>query len=204
MKKEVDQFTKETLKVPKIVATLPTFARKQEPIKKIANLNGILQKIIELRAFHFKVNNVQVFKDLDPAFPLMLIDPYQMQQVFLTLINHAIKSMTEAHKKGSLSITTHKTGNKVRIQISDDGPGISKEQITKIFDPLTAKEGEDDGAGLDLSISYGIVKDNEGEIWAESEVGKGASFLIEFPTPTLKHYKEEVYDRKNALQAVGI
>jgi signal transduction histidine kinase len=207
LEKGIDLHTKETFKVPRFVPTFPTPSRNQEPIKKIANLNGILQRIIELRAFHFKLNNVQVTKDLDPTFPLMLIDPYQIQQVFLNIIHHAIQSMTETQKKGSLSINTHKIGNKVRIEFSDNGPGISKDHLTEIFNPCITTDGEESGTKFDLSISYRIVKDHGGEIWAESEIGKGASFLIEFPTPTLKNYnevKEEAYHRKNALQAAGI
>ena len=204
MEKGIDLHTKEALKVPRFIATSLTLSRKQEPIKKIANLNGILQRTIELRAFHFKLNNIQVTKDLDPTFPLMLIDPYQIQQVFLNLINHAIKSMTERQKKGSLSITTHRIGNKVRIEFSDDGPGISKEHLIEIFNPRTITEEEEGETEFDLSISYRIVKDHGGEIWAESEIGKGASFLIEFPTPTLKEVKEEAYHRKHALQAARI
>jgi CheY-like chemotaxis protein len=81
-------------------------------------------------------------------------------------------------------------GSKVRIQFSDNGPGTPKEHLTKIFTTSFTTRGDDNGIEFDLSISYGIIKEHGGEIWVESEVGKGTSYFIELPISTTKFEKD--------------
>ncbi len=185
LKKDAEAIAREASRASRIVGNLLTFARKQEPIKKMVDLSEIIERTIELRAYELKVNNIQVIKNLDSTLPLMLLDPHKMQQVFLNLINNAEQAMTEARKGGKLNITTcRKADDKVSIQFLDDGPGITREHLNRIFEPLFTTKGEGKGTGLGLSISYGIVGEHGGEIWAESEVGNGASFFIELPILT--------------------
>ena len=190
LKKNAETIAMEALRASRIVGNLLTFARKQEPKKEMVSLNEIIKRTIELRAYELTVNNIQVIQNLDSTLPLMLLDPHKMQQVFLNLINNAEQAMTEANKKGTLSITTHKEGDRVRIQFSDDGPGISRTHLSRIFEPFFTTKGEGKGTGLGLSISYGIVKEHGGEIWAESEAGNGASLFIELPILTAKVERE--------------
>jgi len=185
LKKDAEAIAREASRASRIVRNLLTFARKQEPIKKMVDVNEIIERTIELRDYELKVNNIQVIKNLDSTLPMMLLDPHKMQQVFLNLINNAEQAMTEAHKGGKLNIITYrKADDKVCIQFLDDGPGIQRDHLNRIFEPLFTTKGEGKGTGLGLSISYGIVGEHGGEIWAESEVGNGASFFIELPILT--------------------
>jgi len=81
-------------------------------------------------------------------------------------------------------------GNSVRISFADDGPGISPENMRKIFTPFFTTKEVGKGTGLGLSISHGIVKDHGGRIYAESEPGKGATFIIELPVSQVTGNKE--------------
>jgi two-component system NtrC family sensor kinase len=185
LKKDAEAIAREASRASRIVRNLLTFARNQEPIKKMVDLNEIIERTIELRAYELKVNNIQVIKNLDSTLPSMLLDPHKMQQLFLNLINNAEQAMTEALKGGKLNITTCRKGDdRVCIQFLDDGPGIPRGNLNRIFEPFFTTKGEGKGTGLGLSISYGIVGEHGGEIWAESEVGNGASFFIELPILT--------------------
>jgi PAS domain S-box-containing protein len=190
LKKNAETITQEALRASRIVGNLLTFARKKEPKKEMVSLNEIINRTVEIRAYELSVNNIQVIQNFDSTLPLMLLDPHKMQQVFLNLINNGEQAMTEANKKGTLSITTNKEADKVRIQFSDDGPGIPRAYLNKIFEPFFTTKREGEGTGLGLSISYGIVKEHGGEIWAESEAGNGTSLFIELPILTAEVERE--------------
>ena len=83
--------------------------------------------------------------------------------------------------KGKLIITTEKSDGIIRISFADDGPGISKENLKHIFDPFFTTKEVGKGTGLGLSICHGIVTEHGGKIYATSEKGQGAIFIIELP-----------------------
>ncbi len=89
--------------------------------------------------------------------------------------------MIEAHNKGTLTITTERTGDGVRASFTDDGPGIPREDLGHIFNPFFTTKEVGKGAGLGLSICHAIVSAHGGQIRAESEPGKGATFVVELP-----------------------
>jgi CheY-like chemotaxis protein len=116
--------------------------------------------------------------------PMTIADPGQLQQVFLNLIINAETEMKLAHDRGKLSIKTEKINNILRITFKDTGPGIAKENLETIFDPFFTTREVGQGTGLGLSVCHGIVTEHNGKIWAESELGKGATFIIELPLTT--------------------
>ena len=89
--------------------------------------------------------------------------------------------MTEAHQRGNLTIVTGSVENTVRVVISDDGLGIAKENLGHLFDPFFTTKEVGKGTGLGLSICHGIITEHGGSIYAESELGKGATFVVELP-----------------------
>jgi CheY-like chemotaxis protein len=89
--------------------------------------------------------------------------------------------MTDAHGKGKLIIRAYQSGDRIRISIEDDGPGIVAEHLIRIFDPFFTTKEVGRGTGLGLSLAYGIIHQHGGELWAKSVVGKGATFHLELP-----------------------
>jgi len=94
--------------------------------------------------------------------------------------------MEKANKGGVLAITTEKKGDYVRITFTDDGTGISKEDIGHIFDPFFTTKEVGSGTGLGLSICHGIINKHGGKISARSELGEGTTFIIELPVKSNK------------------
>ena len=89
--------------------------------------------------------------------------------------------MIEKNGRGTLTITTKRAGDIVRASFADNGPGIEKENIKHLFDPFFTTKEIGKGTGLGLSICHGIITKHNGKIYAESEPGEGATFIIELP-----------------------
>ena len=168
-------------RVANIVKRLLTFARQSKPVKTLANLNELIENTIKLREYVLKTNSINVVTIFDPELPWSVVDPGQLQQVFLNLIVNAEQAMKKAHGKGTLTITTEKLDNMLHISFQDDGPGIAKENMTHMFEPFFTTKAPGEGTGLGLSLSRSIVLEHDGKMSVESEVGKGATFVVELP-----------------------
>ena len=174
------------LRCQKIVQNLLSFARKQKPERTLSDINEILEKTVELRSYELQVNNIEITRDLDRDLPKTIADAHQLQQVFLNVLTNAEQAMLEAHGKGCLTIRTRADLQKERIvvEIIDDGPGIPETYLTKIFDPFFTTKDVGKGTGLGLSLSYGMIKEHGGNIYARSRLGEGSTFVIELPIIT--------------------
>ncbi len=181
VKKDIQSIRDEARRIARIVEGLLIFARKRKPGQEYLDLNDIIKRILELRSYEMKIHNIQVVTQLAPDIPRTMADPGQIQQVFLNVILNAEKEMVMAHNKGKLLIRTEKVGNIIKISFADDGRGIPPEIMDKIFQPFFTTREVGSGVGLGLSICHGIVTAHQGKIYAESEYGKGATFIVELP-----------------------
>ena len=168
-------------RVSDIIKRLLTFARQTKPIQTLTNLNELIDNTIKLREYVLKTANIEVVTRFDPELPWSVIDPGQMQQVFLNLIVNAEQAMKKAHEKGTLTITSEKKKNNIHISFQDNGPGITRQNMKHLFEPFFTTKEVGDGTGLGLSLSRSIVLEHGGTMIVESEFGHGASFIIELP-----------------------
>ena len=169
----------EAQRAAQVVKNLLTFARKHTAAKEKVNINDIINKVLELRAYEQKLESITVDARLDANLPEVMADYFQLQQVFLNIVINAEYFMKEANHKGNLTITTEKVGNKIRASFADDGPGIADENLGHLFDPFFTTKEVGRGTGLGLSICHGIVAEHGGRIYVESEMGKGTAFIVE-------------------------
>jgi len=181
MRKDLQVIHSEAQRVAKIVENLLVFAHQRKTGREYLAINDIITRVLELRSYEMKVNNIEVENQLDPELPATMADAGQLQQVFLNIVLNAEHFMTKAHYKGKLLVKTERLGNKIRASFTDDGTGISQENLDKIFNPFFTTKEVGKGTGLGLSICHGIITQHEGRIYAESESGKGATFVIELP-----------------------
>jgi PAS domain S-box-containing protein len=168
-------------RVSSIVKRLLAFARQTKPSRTHVDINNLINGVLQLREYELKANNISIKTSLDPALPITVADAAQLQQVFLNLIINAETEMKLARKKGKLLITTKSYDNTIHISFKDNGPGIPKVNLEKIFDPFFTTREVGEGTGLGLSVCYGIVKEHNGRIWADSVRGNGATFNVELP-----------------------
>ena len=171
----------ESLRTAKIVQNLLTFARAKKTEREYHCINDIIKHTIELREYSLKANNIKVALELEEGLPRTMVDLFQLQQVFINIINNAEDAMVSAKGRGTILIKTRKKRNKVEISFKDDGPGISREIIHKVFDPFFTTKDVGKGTGLGLSITHGIVTEHGGTIDIASAEEGGAVVTVELP-----------------------
>jgi len=163
-----------------IIRGLLDFSRQKKPDKTLCDVNALLQGCISLVEKQALFHNIKVVQKFEENPPMVILDPSQVERVFLNLIINAAEAMDG---NGTLTLTTKHNRKKktIEIKVQDTGHGISKENISKVFDPFFTTKETGHGVGLGLAISYGIVKEHNGTITVESELENGTTFLVSFP-----------------------
>jgi two-component system, NtrC family, sensor kinase len=180
-KRYLDMIHKSALRCQKIVQALLGFARRSTPERKAVSVNQLVEASAEIMHYQLRTSNVETTLELDPELPHAMVDPHQIQQVFVNLINNARQAIEAHQPKGWIKVTTAKYDGYVRIVIQDNGPGIPEQNLSKIFDPFFTTKEVGKGTGLGLSLVYGIIKEHGGTIVPRSRPGEGATFTIELP-----------------------
>lgn len=179
-KKELEKIIEEAHRASHVIKDLVDFTRKRRPQKKIIDLNELIESLLETKIQELNFRNIKLVKDLSSSIPLTQVDPKQIREVLVNLINNAEGAITEFHGFGEIRVKTCEKEGQIEIVISDDGPGIPAENISKIFDPFyTTIKGK--GTGLELVVSRDTVIEHGGKMKVESEWGKGTSFVITLP-----------------------
>jgi two-component system NtrC family sensor kinase len=143
------------------------------------DLKALIEDIMAISSRHAKYGRVTTGLDIQEDLPEFMLPPTELQQVLLNLMNNALDVVKE--DTGTVSISAKLEGKDLLIEISDNGPGIPKEDLPRIFDPFFTTKPVGEGTGLGLSICYGIVKRMGGEIYANSTLGTGMTFGIRLP-----------------------
>lgn len=182
-KKHLSRIQKESEQIQAVVKSLLTLTGNYTLSKEPLNVNEIIEDIVIPKMSQFEYANISFIKCLDEQLPIICADKNQMRRVFTNIIENACASMAETTTERRLTVRTGKQGESVKITISDTGPGIPREYLSKIFEPFfSAKDyKKSKERGLGLSIAHSIVNQHNGSISADSEVGKGATFVIALP-----------------------
>jgi PAS domain S-box-containing protein len=175
-----------TERVINLIKRLKSFARLDEAELKTVDIHEGLEDTLTLIHHELK-HNITVIKKFG-EIPEITCFPGQLNQVFLNLL---INSKQAIKNKGTIQITTFEENKKVHIVFKDNGIGISKADLGRVFDPGFTTKGRGVGAGLGLSICYQIIQEHRGKITVESEIGKGTTFTIVLPTDLAEVLEEE-------------
>jgi PAS domain S-box-containing protein len=175
----LEKLYKQAQRTHHIVQNLLSFARQHKPERAPVQLNQIIDDTLVLREYDMKLNNIIVRREFDPKLPATGGDFHQLQQVFLNILNNAVDAIQEKGGPGEIWIRTEAAGNRLRIELTDNGPGVQNPH--RIFDPFYTTKPVGKGTGLGLSICYGIVKEHGGEIQVRNSPPRGATFTITLP-----------------------
>jgi PAS domain S-box-containing protein len=182
---DLNKIIEQADRMDKIIKNVSFFARKSEFKMEPLDINIPIEDSFVLLSEQLRVHNIRVEKLLAKNLPKIKADSNQLQQVFLNLITNsrdAIDSLKSA-EGGKLIIKTSLSEDKKNIIIifKDTGCGISKEDLTNIFNPFFTTKSPGGGIGLGLCIAYRIIDNHAGRIEAESTESKGATFKITLP-----------------------
>ena len=177
----LEKINESSLLCKNIVQKLLAFSRKEESKQEYIQVNHVIESTLELKQHDFKVDSIEVVKQLADNMPCTMADFYELQQVFLNMINNAHQAMKMHAGKKTLTVKSTFDEKVIRINFLDTGPGIPEKNLQKIFEPLFTTKKRGEGAGLGLSICYEIIKKHKGDIFVANGQGKGACFVIELP-----------------------
>ena len=179
-RKDLRVILQEAQRTKQIVQNLLSFARQMPPQRKPVQLNSILRRTVQLRAYDFHSHGVTVIERLEQELPYVIGDSHQLQQVFLNILNNAWDAVRETGRPARIEIMTAGMGNVVEVSFRDNGHGIT--YADRIFDPFFTTKEVGKGTGLGLSICYGIVREHGGEILCHNNVDdEGATFIVRLP-----------------------
>jgi len=183
--RDLNRVNDAALRCQKIVKNLLSFARMHKPERSLGCLNRAIEETLELKKYQLRVQNIDVACELDPDLPETHVDFHQIQQVVLNLITNAEHAMAASRERsGRLTLRSRRAGERLFIEVEDNGEGMSQATLDKIFDPFFSTKEPGLGTGLGLSVSYGILGEHAGSIRAESELGRGTRFTLELPLLT--------------------
>jgi two-component system NtrC family sensor kinase len=181
VRRDLRVILQEAQRTKQIVQNLLSFARQMPPQRTAVQLNAILRRTVQLRAYDFNSHGVEVIEHFDESLPDVIGDSQQLQQVFLNIVNNAYDAVHEGGNKGRIEIMTTRRGKFVEVWFRDNGHGISHPE--RIFDPFFTTKEVGKGTGLGLSICYGIVREHGGEILCQNNIdGPGATFIVRLPS----------------------
>lgn len=163
-------------RISKITRGLLTFARQDEHTYDEVDLNGLLEETFILTRKQMQNSQVVFETDFEPL-PLVHAIADRLRQVFVNLTLNAIEAMLNG---GMLRVGTRVVGDFVIVFFEDTGVGISPENQARLFEPFFSTKGEN-GTGLGLSLSYGIIEGHGGTIQVESTIGQGTTFYVLLP-----------------------
>jgi two-component system NtrC family sensor kinase len=169
-----------------ITRAILKFGRQNEPKAQDIDLRNFIPEISAMVAQKAAVNGISIEQDISENTCPVHGDPTQLQQVILNLFNNAMDAILEKHgTSGSGGKLLIKAGpgenNTIEISVKDNGCGITPENLNKIFTPFFTTKPVGKGAGLGLSVCYGIIGSMLGSMEVSSEVGVGTTFTILLP-----------------------
>jgi PAS domain S-box-containing protein len=199
LRREVQTIYREADRAAKIVRNLLVFAGSRRLGRRAVSLNGVLNKVVALRAPASRSLDIEVVRHYDEKLPRVQSDPLLLHQVFLNMVMNAEHAIASTGRGGRIEITTAvarsgegvECGNIVAT-VRDTGPGIPVEVLSRIFEPFYTTKEVGKGTGLGLAIAYGIVQEHGGQIAAANHPDGGAVFTVELPARPAAAMRKDV------------
>jgi len=176
----IEEIASQAMRADAIVQRLLLFVRKQPPVRQLTHVEALVHEVEQLVAAEARKRGVQIFLDLEPELPLVLVDKIQIEQVLLNLVRNGMEAMHEGEDTRHLTIQTRRgDGDTVEVAVRDCGEGLAADLAERVFDPFfTTKRS---GLGMGLAISRSIVRAHGGRISARSNPDRGVTFRFSLP-----------------------
>jgi len=182
LRRPMELMVQQADRMAKIVRNLLYFARQRPPERAAVDLNMVIEQTLALRLHQLTLSGIAVDRDFEADLPPVTGDAQQLTQVFLNLLLNAEQAIATTGASGCIVFRTRVVdgGGAVRASVEDNGPGIPADILSRVFEPFFTTKEVGSGTGLGLSVSYGIVEEHGGRLFAESEPGR-TIFSLELP-----------------------
>jgi PAS domain S-box-containing protein len=175
-------------RVGQIVKTVLQLSRQEASQKWACDPGDIVRRARDITRRLAVQNNVHVELDIESGLPQVVVNPTEIEQVFVNVVSNAIEA---SRSDQSVSIRLKKDGHDVAAFVTDRGCGMTREEMSRIFDPFYTTRQSEGGTGLGLSLTYSILRQHNGTIDVESQPGEGTRIAINLPVGALPTSDEE-------------
>lgn len=176
IKEQIDRATEMT-------SGLLTFSRKSRNDEVVISINEVVEKCLSVVRYRYKNSSIRLKISLGENIPLIRCIPSQIEQVLINLINNSENAIQGT---GTIRITTRYIQDLVSITVVDNGRGITRENLSKVWEPFFSTKDEKTGTGLGLTICAGIISRHRGTITIASKENKGTTVRISLPPESIK------------------
>jgi len=178
----LEQIAAQALRAGEIIRRLRNLVRNRETQREPTQINGLIEELGTLTRADARMYDVRVMLELAPHLPLLNLDPIQIQQVLLNLVQNAVQALqyTESNAREVVISTALNADGDVEVSVRDTGMGVSTEMLGRLFMPFATTKST--GTGLGLAISRSIIAAHKGKLIHMPNVLCGACFVITLPT----------------------
>ncbi len=182
----LERVEEEITRISRIIRTLLDFSRASENRPETVSVHGLIEDVLDMLEPQRIMKNVRIELALEAPEDSVFADPGRLRQVFLNVLMNAGDALQEpgrvsGEEEPVIRVGTRCRGERIETAVSDNGPGIPAEELSRIFDPFYTTKEPGKGTGLGLSVSHRIVEDLGGSIRVESERRRGTEVVIELP-----------------------
>jgi PAS domain S-box-containing protein len=185
-----------TARASRIVADMLAYSRRSSSSFVPTHLSELVETVLRLASHDYDVKKsydfrrIAIHRDFDAPSDLVFCDPTAIEQVLLNLFKNAAQAMSTNPQQEAPRITLRlrDEGDRLRLEVEDNGPGISEEVSRRLFEPFFTTKPVGVGTGLGLAVSYFIVTEqHHGSLHVESAPGRGARFILRLPRQEARH-----------------
>jgi signal transduction histidine kinase/ActR/RegA family two-component response regulator len=179
---DAQRLAEEARRAAGIVRNLLSFAHESSAQPSPTDFNQLVRSVTALRAYHWRIQSIVLDLDLHPDLPQPCLDSQKWQQVVMNLLLNAQQAIESKRGRGRITVRTRPlAGQRISLEVEDDGPGVPLQVTARIFDPFFSTKPPGEGTGLGLWIVSGIVREQGGRIVHEAVPSGGARFVVEIP-----------------------
>jgi len=180
-RRHAEMILQQARRAASIVQNLLAYSRQSGRGDENVRLEEIVRRVGDTHAATMKQKNIELAIEIAPGLPSLQGDAKLLGQAIANLLTNAEQAISGARGRGNVRLTAGYSGGKIRVTVTDDGPGIAPEILTKIFDPFFTTKRPGGGSGLGLAICLAVAKEHGGTIEVDSPPGAGAQFSFIIP-----------------------
>ncbi|MDT5063447.1 MAG: two-component system, NtrC family, sensor kinase [Acidobacteriota bacterium] len=174
----LEEIVRQALRCKEITRGLLDLSRQRRAHRMACDINEMAQQCARLVEDRIQSDSIKIKVNLDGEVGEVATDAGMMRQVLDNLMSNALDAIGEA---GEITVSTHRVGERVAIEVADNGHGIAPEMLVRIFDPFFTTKDQGKGSGLGLAISYTLAEALGGAMTVESKQGAGSRFRLWLP-----------------------
>jgi two-component system, NtrC family, sensor kinase len=181
---QLEKVKYEANRASKLVKNFLSYSHQRPVKREPLNLNDSVHRALEILSLELRDVCAETVLQLDVDLPKAIADSDQVQQILVNLVHNSLQAIGTSRGTPRLFLTTHALDEKIVLKIEDNGPGIPKDVLARIFEPYFTTKPVGLGTGLGLSIAHNIMTEHKGRIYYKAAACGGAGFVLEFPRAT--------------------